>query len=232
MFDIFQPNKNDNSLPMGQGSWFQPLTVYLIFLLVSSCWIPCSMSVANFRPVRAVPRIYRCAKTEGLADVITPTTEAERIILQESGLIIDLRSRDERNDEICNLWMVRFGFDLEDDENCNDRRTEDCVPQRRVRRIDIMSRRRMMEYMSSEWLSPFQKMAAPILELLDPNRLHEMRIYALNQRGLSGLNEAILESGGHQLCLALIEMTKHLEKYETSVIIHCVQGKDRYVFLS
>jgi hypothetical protein len=67
----------------------------------------------------------------------------------------------------------------------------------------------------------------------------------LNRRGLSGLNEAILEIGKEPLCLALQFVTVYREQIQQKqqqqqqqkqcednkkVVIHCVQGKDRYVF--
>eukprot|EP00545_Synedropsis_sp_CCMP1620_P002172 CAMPEP_0119009120 /NCGR_PEP_ID=MMETSP1176-20130426/4156_1 /TAXON_ID=265551 /ORGANISM="Synedropsis recta cf, Strain CCMP1620" /LENGTH=97 /DNA_ID=CAMNT_0006961575 /DNA_START=35 /DNA_END=328 /DNA_ORIENTATION=- len=67
-------------------------------------------AVENFRPVGGVSRIYRCAKTEPLASVTTPTCEASRVILEETGLVIDLRSEAERDDSEGAEWMERFGF--------------------------------------------------------------------------------------------------------------------------
>lgn len=55
-----------------------------------------------------------------------------------------------------------------------------------------------------------------------------MRMDALNERGLTGLNEIILETGKRELCVALQEITLFLEQTTSSnVVIHCVQGKDR-----
>ena len=46
--------------------------------------------------------------------------------------------------------------------------------------------------------------------------------------GLAGLNEAILETGQQQLLITLQIITIYLESNPTdSVVIHCVQGKDR-----
>ena len=51
---------------------------------------------------------------------------------------------------------------------------------------------------------------------------------ALNDRGLFGLNQIILETGKEQLCKALQLITMYLERYpKNNIVIHCVQGKDR-----
>jgi hypothetical protein len=191
-----------------------------------------AMTVENFRPVKGLSRIYRCAKTESLANVMSPQSVAECVILNQTGLIIDLRSTVERDDAQAQLWMDRFGFEALDVVTAGGN-VSPPPPRRsmtkRVLRIDVQPRERMFDYMTKSWLTPAQKTMAPMLALFDPNSLHEQQLEALNERGLAGLNEAILESGGTDLCRALKEMTTHLENFDTSIVIHCVQGKDRYV---
>ena len=199
----------------------------------------CAMTVENFRAVNGINRIYRCAKTEPLAGVANPRTEAEHVILRQSGLIIDLRSQSERDDEQAQLWMDRYGFEAvdarvgkHDDVNNDDDDDDDDVPpllEKRVLRIDVQPRERIFKYMIRCWLTPADRAMAPVLSLVDPDALQGICLDALNARGLAGLNEAILETGGEDLCLALKEMTKHLETSDTSLVFHCVQGKDRYV---
>eukprot|EP00545_Synedropsis_sp_CCMP1620_P003392 CAMPEP_0119023828 /NCGR_PEP_ID=MMETSP1176-20130426/30715_1 /TAXON_ID=265551 /ORGANISM="Synedropsis recta cf, Strain CCMP1620" /LENGTH=269 /DNA_ID=CAMNT_0006978969 /DNA_START=150 /DNA_END=956 /DNA_ORIENTATION=+ len=188
------------------------------------------MTVENFRLVGGMSRIYRCAKTEPLSAVTEPETEAECIILQQTGLVVDLRSDMERDDELGKEWMDRFGFQTPLDVAAGD-----VIPsslEKRVMRIDVQPRARIMEYISKSWLSPSQKAMSPMLALFNPDALHEIRMEYLNERGLAGLNEAIMESGGADLCLALREMTKHLENTDSSIVFHCVQGKDRTGVLS
>ena len=191
-----------------------------------------AMTVENFRPVKGLIRIYRCARTESLADVMSPQSVAECAILNQTGLIVDLRSKVERDDAQAQLWMDRFGFEALDIKAGAAVSPPPLQPKtKRVLRIDVQPRKRMFEYMTKSWLTSTQRTMAPLLALFNPNSLHELRLEALNERGLAGLNEAILESGGEDLCLALKEMTKHLESFDTSIVIHCVQGKDRYVAL-
>lgn len=52
----------------------------------------------------------------------------------------------------------------------------------------------------------------------------------LNSRGLAGLYEAIIQTSGREMFEALCAITLYLEacrKDDGSVVIHCVQGKDR-----
>jgi protein tyrosine/serine phosphatase len=82
------------------------------------------------------------------------------------------------------------------------------------------------------WLTSAQEICQVILyKAIDGASLHNMRVDALNQRGLFGLNELILEAGKGELCRALKATTLHLEKKSRNdkipVVIHCQQGKDR-----
>jgi hypothetical protein len=201
--------------------------VLLAFLFVDTA--TAAMTVENFRPVVGTSRIYRCAKTEPLASVTQPETEAERIILQQTGLIVDLRSDMERDDAKGKEWMDRFGFQMPPlDVAAGDVVSPlSSATEKRVLRIDVQPRPRIMEYIGKRWMTPAQRVVAPMLALFNKGALHEIRMEALNERGLAGLNEAIMESGGADLCLTLQEMTKHLENTDSSIVFHCVQGKDR-----
>ena len=79
-----------------------------------------------------------------------------------------------------------------------------------------------------------------MLQLVDRRGFSRMHISTINQKGLIGLNEAILETGKVELFEALRAMTLHLEHalQEPSagkskspvflpIVIYCVQGKDR-----
>jgi hypothetical protein len=203
-----------------------PLLLLLQVLFIKDTYAAMTTTVENFRPVNGLSRVYRCAKTEPLATVSSPNTDAECLILQQTGLVLDLRSDAERDDLQAKQWMERFGF------QAFDAAAGDDIPlsplsEKRVLRIDVQPRQRIYDYMTSCWLTPVQRAMTPMLSLVDPNKLQEIQLDALNARGLAGLNEAILESGGADLCLALQEMTKHLENSDTSVVFHCVKGKDR-----
>jgi Tyrosine phosphatase family len=183
--------------------------------------------ILNFRCVAGFDgRIYRCASTDALGTfLIDAETPEEAIVRHQAGLILDLRSPSERKEDLASTWMAAVGVTV-----------MDAIPgqpvplstlPRRVLRIDVLSPVRFFAYTKENWLSPSDRAFAGVYRLLDPNRLHSLQIDALNARGLSGLNEAILETGKAELCLALKEMTLHLEQYLSPIVFHCVQGKDR-----
>jgi len=190
---------------------------------------PCCLQ--NFRQASGLPRIYRCASTDPLADIadtVTPLHEPERILLQDTGLILDLRSDSERDEYQAQHWTSQAPTpflvqDVKPETHVLSTDSND----RRVLRIDVLSPTRFMEYASDNWFKPSQKAMANLYWVFDAGKVHEMRIDALNERGLTGLNEIIFETGGRELCVALQEITVHLEQNQSNVAIHCVQGKDR-----
>jgi protein tyrosine/serine phosphatase len=85
-----------------------------------------------------------------------------------------------------------------------------------------------MSYLEKNWLDPSQKLQVLAYKLVDGGALHNLRINVLNQKGLVGLNEAILEIGKQEMLQALQAITIFLESSpDDTVIVHCVQGKDR-----
>jgi hypothetical protein len=240
--------------------------------------------VENFRPVMGTTRLYRCASTDGLAQVgrfvtttndeedyddtrslsssssgsssvsaaspsttsltaaIGGTNNAESIILHRASLIIDLRSAMERDEAQATLWMNNHGFRVVDATNAayDDESSlsyNNDSNHKTVLRIDVQPRDRILDYLTRHWLSPAQKVANALYTVVDATKQHELRMNTLNERGLPGLYEAILETGGADLCLTLRRITEHLERTimkttcdESSmpvVVFHCVKGKDR-----
>lgn len=190
--------------------------------------------IQNFRLAAGLPRIFRCASTDPLANIINLQESAwhehERLLLQDTGLILDLRSDSERNEAQARHWTSQTStpFSIHEVEPDSHVLTSAVHNNRRVLRIDVLSPTRFMEYASDQWFTSSQKAMANLYWVFDANKVHEMRIEALNERGLTGLNEIILETGKRELCLALQEMTLFLEQTTSSnVVIHCVQGKDR-----
>lgn len=191
---------------------------------------PCC--IENFRQAAGLPRIYRCASTDQLANVVASQDwhEPERILLQDTGLVLDLRSESERNDKLAEQWTSQASFQLQtvEPETHVIPSQSDGINTRRVLHIDVLSPSRFMEYASEKWFTPSQKALANMYWVFDAGKVHEMRIDELNNRGLAGLNEIILETGKQELCVALQEMTIFLEQNQCdNVAIHCVQGKDR-----
>lgn len=194
-------------------------------------------TIQNFRA--AMENIYRCANTDGLADVldVEDLTAGERFLLYEAGLVLDLRSDAERHDPKAQLWMseapggsfeVVQGNRLMVDDELGSLPTSLKWSRRAVVRLDVLSPSKFMEYLEGNWLTMTQKLQLALYKVVDGQKLHNMRIGVLNQRGLFGLNEAILETGKKEILKALQTITLHLEQNpRDSVVVHCVQGKDR-----
>lgn len=198
--------------------------------------------IENFRPVQGTERIYRCAKTEPLAT----EPQLDPVMAQKIGLVLDLRSEAERDPAAEEVWMQRYGFRRDTGTDCvsssnswsssEEEEEEEESPEqtttKRVVHLDVQPRDRVIHYLDTHWLTPPQRAWNVACTIFDTERQHRMRMDALNERGLLGLNEAILETGGVELCRALVEMTRHLESTSgteeySSVVFHCVQGKDR-----
>jgi len=151
--------------------------------------------------------------------------EQDRFVLEQAHFVLDLRSPSERNEVHSKMWMNQVGmriFESDEDYQSTGRR---CVV-----RIDVLSPPKFMKYIDDHWLSstPSEKAQAAWYKLVDGSKLHELRIERLNDYGLAGLNEAILETGQRELCRAMQTITLHLEQNPgQSAVIHCVQGKDR-----
>lgn len=192
-------------------------------------------------------------------------TSPESIVLNKAGLILDLRSDSERDEILAKQWMsaapggkfsVRV-FQREDDQSNNVRRTSNNqqsqrIDDRTVYRVDVLSPSRLFRYLSENWVndSISQQALYNFYYVMDGEKLHEMRMDIMNQHGLEGLYEAIIETGKDELCASLMAITEYLEVKKanymtnngfyndedtntipsddnTSVIVHCVQGKDR-----
>ena len=204
------------------------------------------MTVKNFRQALGMPSIYRCAKPDHLLSVkknaannysTADMSEAERILLHDAGLVIDLRSHSERDEEQAQAWMsqapggsFRIVQDTVSDLLKNDNSGQRQPKKRRtVLRLDPLESSQFMAYLDEHWLSPDQKAKASFYQLLaDEERLHNLRMQVLNEKGLIGLNQAILETGKQEMLAGLQAITLHLEHSpDNPVVIHCVQGKDR-----
>eukprot|EP00557_Chaetoceros_sp_GSL56_P002777 CAMPEP_0176500480 /NCGR_PEP_ID=MMETSP0200_2-20121128/13576_1 /TAXON_ID=947934 /ORGANISM="Chaetoceros sp., Strain GSL56" /LENGTH=375 /DNA_ID=CAMNT_0017899155 /DNA_START=108 /DNA_END=1235 /DNA_ORIENTATION=- len=207
--------------------------------------------IKNFRKAAGLNRVYRCGNTDGLghvdfdsASASTDTLEQEEIsrdnIIHEimwkksSGLILDLRSDTERNEALAQAWMNKApkgGMQVKYfTRNSNDLYNSKDAVTRCVYRIDLLSPQRLFDYMMDHWISsPLMKLQYTCNLLFNTEKLHDMRMDILNERGIQGLYEAILETSGEEFCAALKAMTIYLEENHPSnmIIVHCVQGKDR-----
>jgi Tyrosine phosphatase family len=211
--------------------------------------------VSNARMGAGLPMVLRCATTDGLASAKTKEASSTRCtfdeaILEQAGLIFDLRSPSERNQEHAQAWMSLASEQIPS-FSVKELETDRTYPEtellqillanpRLVIRLDILSPNRFMKYLDQNWLSPAKAVQANLFKVVDGHKLHNLRMETLNEKGLLGLNEAILETGKLGLCTALQLMTLHLEqlrkrqyimypstRFFDLVVIHCVQGKDR-----
>jgi len=188
----------------------------------------------NFRLVGGlddnVP-LYRCGDTDKVLECESSSV-ARQILLQDAGLVIDLRSDSERDETAARAWMEQAGYTVQRDTlSLNSKKNHERI----VLRLDLLHPSQFMQYLDENWLSPSEKMQAA----LDPAALHRMRMRALNTRGLLGLNQAILVTGRRELLAALQAMTLFWEQETAAttrlprpIVFHCVQGKDRTGLLS
>ena len=214
--------------------------------------------VKNFRPVVGTANIYRCAKTDTLSQLFEeqqPTSEIdetnaksqtpERVLLHDAKLVIDLRSPSERDYEQMDKWLrlapggsfTRASINKQDYQALEPTSSSHLSfledggdSDRWMIELDPLSADLFMKYLEENWIeSPQAQMQLNWFKLTSGDALHTFRIDILNKRGLEGLNEAILEIGGHDLCTALKAITIHLEKQNpgSPVVFNCVQGKDR-----
>jgi hypothetical protein len=199
--------------------------------LISTTKEESGCSIENFRAVAGMGNIYRCASTDDLADFLDQNQDLQgpdAFVFEQAGLILDLRSPSERNEENAKFWMTKASMTVvETDESYPERRRQSTDGNRFVMRIDVLSPSRFTKYIDN-WFTAAEKAQSLLFKIVDGQKLHELRIECLNGRGLAGLNEAILETGKEDILRGLQAITLHLEaNAKDPVIIHCVQGKDR-----
>jgi hypothetical protein len=185
--------------------------------------------IENFRPVLGTINIYRCASTDGLGNFIhlDQLTGPDHVVFYGAGLIIDLRFARERDEGLARKWMAEAPdiTTIEDDAAHMSQLMDFQYARRFVVRIDVLSPSKLKSYISKHWLTPKQRTHSKIFY---PNELHQRCMDALNERGLAGLNECILETAKTKLFQCLETITLYLEAHkENLVVFHCVQGKDR-----
>jgi len=209
------------------------------------------LSSASSSSASSVVPLYRCANTDLLADRLHDDKDGEdaiirQILLEQAGLVIDLRSDSERDETKATAWMsaaaaVGGGFTVQRNqlvlpvggssssstiiEDAEDRPQP---PQRIVLRLDPLHPTQFMRYLEENWLSAGEQVQAALYKVTNGEALHRLRMNVLNRKGLVGLNEAILVTGQRDLRAALQAMTLYWEQYPgVPIVFHCVQGKDR-----
>ena len=186
--------------------------------------------IRNFRRCIGLPNVYRCADTDRLADRLGEQGErdvGERVLLHDAGLIVDLRSDSERDSDRAMRWTSLApggGFDVVAGGNSDfpaggdggQERNPGQIRRRRrtVLRLDPLSPSSFAEYLDENWLDGGLKVKAAMYKIVDGQKLHELRMDVLNERGLVGLYEAILETntGRRDLFEALRAITVHMER--------------------
>ena len=184
-------------------------------------------------------------ETNANANANANVNAPEHIILFTAGLILDLRSDSERKEGLAQAWMTNSpGGQLETiihsrDDNQREKNVSGNAPtsknynaqesKRCVYRIDVLSAKRLFEYMSQNWITdPIPKAQYAFSAIFDTKKLHEMRMDVLNSKGIQGTYEAMLETSGEEFFAALKSITEFFENNVTGdVVVHCVKGKDR-----
>ena len=181
----------------------------------------------------------------------------EYTILHDVGLILDLRSQSERNERKARQWMScapggKFQSKTFDRDNKKTALSTISSFERTVYRIDVLSPTRLFDYLSKIWLSAYPtslKAKYTFALAFDSNALHEIRMDILNEKGLKGLYEAIIETSQEELFASLKAIVEYYENVQQiiqeqtstptqiqtqkhGVVIHCVQGKDRTGIIS
>eukprot|EP00934_Nitzschia_sp_Nitz4_P006984 Nitzschia sp. Nitz4//scaffold203_size38902//24600//25796//NITZ4_007662-RA/size38902-snap-gene-0.54-mRNA-1//1//CDS//3329541430//6974//frame0 len=186
--------------------------------------------VNNFRQAAGLVNVFRCASTDSLgdccSDLVPGTTRASTILdlsptnlflLYQAGLFLDLRTAKERNDDRAKAWTSAMGVPMLPASTY-----PSSLPLRCVVQIDVLPKKKFLSYIETEWFNEEHR------RIQDMSIRRSLRWQYLQQRGLAGLNQAILEVEPSAIRSALCHLTTYLEMYPTStVVIHCVQGKDR-----
>eukprot|EP00667_Euglena_gracilis_P012310 EG_transcript_12625 len=142
-------------------------------------------------------------------------------------LVIDLRTAEERS--AAPNWAK--GWRTLDFQRTAGADIQDLIGQSHVAgaahrtlwRVDLMNPDRIFDYMKQQWWDAKTRAQAAMWEVLSGAELQRLRIRELNRRGLEGLYEATLETGGPELCFVLTLLASMADP----VLIHCVKGKDR-----
>ena len=202
--------------------------------------------VRNFRQAAGIANVFRCASTDELGAIasiadarIKIASPTDQFVWKHAGCILDLRSSNERNELHAQNWMTNAPGPtlrvIEDHQDYTPSFNDNSHPhnhrddERVVVRVNVLSPNQVLSYIEASWLDAVKKARAGRFRRVgDEKGLHELLIDELNKRGLAGLNEIILETGKTSLCKALRTITLFLEGHpNSSVLIHCVQGKDR-----
>lgn len=189
-----------------------------------------SIPVVNFRPILpGVPgvKLYRSSAPESAANKIEgyddcQLNEAERFILNEADLILDLRPSHEGDIPLKEKLVEKApGGAFEVQDNTIPETFE--VGKRYMVRVDFIGNyaETFISFIDKNWLAPNE------LNGLDEKAVFQKRRSSFNSRGLAGLNELILERK-ESMELVLKLFTNYLEQVpDAKILVHCTAGKDR-----
>lgn len=176
--------------------------------------------VKNFRPAAGLRGVYRCGAPDGLADVLDEDlVEAERLLLYDATLIIDLRTAEERDDLRLSMVLKKApGGPFDVIEGAFEPQLV-AGAARQVVRVDVLSSmvQEMERYVQQYGIDTDPE---------DGNK--EKFIKLVSSKGMVVLNECILNDCQSQLCKVLQTITCHLEERPNGkAAVHCTLGKDR-----
>lgn len=175
--------------------------------------------IENFRQAAGLGNVFRSATTDVLGEVgVSQLLEGpDKFVAEKIGLILDLRFKHEMNEQAVQTWTGEHGIQWIESDSYSATEKRRAV----VRISSFIS----LEYVDKQWFNPEEQQKAAEAQ---PEEIMSLRIEKLNDRGLFGLNQLILESGCAGICQALMIITRRFEANADDIIlIQCLQGKDR-----
>lgn len=197
---------------------------------VSRTISPRQSLVPNFRNAAGLNKIYRCSAPDNVADLLQQgdsrrrkLLESEHFILYDATLVIDLRSSFEVDEEKQRALIERAPGGAFEEIHGLDGMMKS-ISKRQLLRLknENFTKSDFTSYVAKNKISPqdWEKACAEKTQ-------GELVYQTINACGLTGLNEAILETKVY-ICAALRATTIHLEaRPDGKVIFHCSIGKDR-----
>ena len=152
---------------------------------IQSSSVVCSMEysssyIKNFRQAAYLPRVIRCAETDCLANVADTdehmTDTGVELIMERTGLILDLRSPSERNEQKATVWMKNAGFEVSNNLDVSGN-------EKKVLRVDILSPTRLFQYLSDNWLTPSERALSAVYFAVNVQKRNALQMDVLNKRG-------------------------------------------------
>lgn len=183
--------------------------------------------VVNFRPILpgTNPNLFRSSAPEAAAVKAeaeeTELDHAERFILKEVDMILDLRGSEEGDVSLKDILVGKSqggAFEVHTDGAPETFKEG----QRYILRVDYLGGiSTILDYVDQKWLALGDSHG------LDKKQLFMRRRESFNSRGLAGMNTVLLERKDSMLRVLTL-ITQYLEDVpDGKILVHCTAGKDR-----